>query len=178
MTKRPPIRSTDYWETPPELFDALDREFNFLIDAAAKASTKKCERFISEEEDALSVDWAAELKAMEMVSRSQGSIWVNPPYSRKNIDAFMEKVAAEAAEGTQIVTLTRFDPSAKWFQKNVDGVATEVRMLGRRVKFVGAESAYNFPCCVSLFNLPYPAFERSGIRVTYAATNYSIWNWR
>lgn len=168
--KKQQILSTDYWETPPELFNTLNMRHRFLIDAAAKKTTAKCEHFFSEEDDALSIDWTKELKAVEMVVGYTGSIWLNPPYSRGNINTFMEKVADEHAKGVStIVTLTRFDPSAKWFQQYVDGVAFKVLMLDRRVKFVGAESAYNFPCCVSI----YP----KGVSDYIYDTDYQIWGW-
>lgn len=50
-------RESDEWETPQELFDHLDLEFHFTLDACASAENRKCERFFSKENDALKADW-------------------------------------------------------------------------------------------------------------------------
>lgn len=39
------------WETPQELFDELNNEFNFTIDVAANESNAKCKRFYTEAEN-------------------------------------------------------------------------------------------------------------------------------
>ena len=42
---------TDNWETPQDLFDELDREFHFTLDACATESNAKVARFFSPEDD-------------------------------------------------------------------------------------------------------------------------------
>jgi DNA (cytosine-5)-methyltransferase 1 len=143
----------DVWESEHQLFHQLDAKFHFGLDAAAEHLTAKCDRYITKEQDALTQPWGG-----------NGWVWLNPPYSRELIKQFMEKVHAETMSGTDVVTLTRFDPSAEWFKQHVDGVAHTVLMLGNRVKFHGATDSYNFPCCVSIF--------RGGWTGT---TDYKIW---
>jgi len=46
------------WETPQELFDALDAEFHFTLDACATAENAKCPAYFTEDNDALKQDWA------------------------------------------------------------------------------------------------------------------------
>lgn len=35
----------DDWETPPDLFERLNAEFEFTLDAAANAENRKCVRY-------------------------------------------------------------------------------------------------------------------------------------
>jgi len=130
------IIESDQWETPDDLYNELDEEFEFYFDAAASKSNAKRLEFSS---DSLELDWSV-----------LGPVWLNPPYSRGNIDNFIEKTVQEYLKGTTIVTLTRFDPTTSWF-KLIDEYAQEIRMLARRIKFKGAKDSYNFPCCVSVF---------------------------
>ena len=59
------------WETPQELFNGLDREFHFTIDAAATRENTKCNRFFSIKQDGLFQTWDKE------------RVFLNPPYGRQ-----------------------------------------------------------------------------------------------
>ncbi len=45
------------WETPQALFDELNAEFGFSLDAAASESNAKCPRFFTERENGLIQSW-------------------------------------------------------------------------------------------------------------------------
>ena len=47
---------SDSWGTPIELFDSLNAEFNFTIDAAANKFNALCDRYWTEDDDALGND--------------------------------------------------------------------------------------------------------------------------
>lgn len=155
----------DEWRTPRDLFERLDREFDLEWDAAC--DSQNClpmNGCFEHGDDSLKLNW----------SEHAHSIWLNPPYSRGNIEPFMEKAAEQFQLGCHIVCLIRMDPSTQWFQEYVDGVATEIRMLSRRVRFQGAPSAYNFPCCVVIYD---PEFgpHKNPIAIR---TDYQIWDWK
>lgn len=142
--------NSDLWQTPPELFNKLAEEFLFYIDAACTKSSQLCWLRYTEEDNALEQDWYKDS------DNGRRWIWLNPPYSRGNIGKFMKKVAEEQAKGARIVTLTRLDPSTKWWKKYIDGCASEVRMLRSRPHFLhpthpDSGKGYNFPCAVSIF---------------------------
>ena len=59
---------SDCWETPQDLFDRLNDEFEFTTDVCAEPHNKKCERYFSPEADGLAQEWS-------------GVCWCNPPYS-------------------------------------------------------------------------------------------------
>ncbi|WP_205408899.1 DNA N-6-adenine-methyltransferase [Listeria goaensis] len=99
------------WETPPALFDELNREFQFTLDAAADANNHKCDVWFSEENDALNQKW-------------RGSVFCNPPYE-KELSKFIEKAYVESKQdyNKQVVLLIPVFPYA------------EIRFLKGRVKF-------------------------------------------
>jgi len=164
------IIQSDQWETPDDLYNKLDEEFKFGIDlcAAKNGSNAKCDEYVSDLG-----------KFVDKVDWTLPTCWMNPPYSRGNIDFCMETMVELAkspcAGYPVIVTLTRFDPSASWFKQYVDGVADEVRMLAHRVKFKGAKNAYNFPCCISIYN---ESYRRCDWGLEDFNTKYHIWSWR
>lgn len=151
--------SGDSWETPDELFDVLNEEFNFSFDAACTTKNSKCSsgNFYDIGIDALEAPWFMSSKA----------VWLNPPYSRGNINLFMEKAYSESLlTDNSIVCLVRQDTTAKWFKDWVDNKAHEVRLLKRRIRFKGAEASYPFPCCVVIYK-----------RGQEQKTNYRLWDW-
>lgn len=152
---------TDQWETPDDLFDVLNDEFNFEVDLCANENRHKLQLYTDDIEMAYRAGYL----------RNNHSFWMNPPYSRNNIDYCMQIAVGILQEdlANSLVTLTRFDPTTDWFQTYIDGVADEVRMLARRVKFIGAKDSYNFPCCVSVY--------RDG-SILPKDTDYYIWDWK
>ena len=122
--------SSDEWETPQEIFDALHEEFNFT------------------EDDALDQDW-----------RSVGRCgWLNPPYSRRLCKRFIQKAAEERLRGYLTVALLPARTDTKMFHKYIydkngwqprDGI--EIRLLSGRLKFSGSVSSAPFPSMVVVF---------------------------
>jgi site-specific DNA-methyltransferase (adenine-specific) len=76
---------SDEWTTPKWLFDELDAEFHFTLDAASTHGNALCERHFTKEDDALSKSWDGEI------------VWLNPPYGRA-IGDFVRK-ASEISGG-------------------------------------------------------------------------------
>lgn len=78
---------TDLWATPQALFDDLNKEFGFTLDACALPENAKCERYYSPQEDGLQQPW-------------EGVVWCNPPYGRQ-IGEWVKKAALSVAGGVQ-----------------------------------------------------------------------------
>ena len=109
------------WQTPPEVFGPLMKEFRFDLDAAADEQTTRLPNYLT---DALNVaDWPGD------------RIWLNPPYGRK-LEPFVRKAAAEAAKGKLVVALIPFRCRAAWWHECVIGKAAEVRCIRKRIRFV------------------------------------------
>ena len=100
-----PHEFRDMSQTPKWLFAALDREFNFVLDAAALPETALCERYITPDADSLSTPWS--------YYSTGGWVWLNPPYS--DIKPWVEKAIAEQANGFGTVMLIPQDTTAKWY---------------------------------------------------------------
>jgi len=49
--------NSDEWATPQEIFDELNREFNFNLDVCATESNHKCNLFFTQKDDGLSKKW-------------------------------------------------------------------------------------------------------------------------
>lgn len=47
----------DDWETPQSLFDQLDEEFHFILDAASSDQNAKCEHHYTAENSGLEHSW-------------------------------------------------------------------------------------------------------------------------
>ena len=126
----------DDWETPQALYDELDAEFGFTVDACATQHNTKCQRFFSPEQDGLLQDWSGE------------TVWLNPPYSTKLQDAFVRKAYEATRDAdTTVVALLPARTDTKRFHKYILEKA-EIRFLPGRITFVGAESAAPFPSMV------------------------------
>jgi phage N-6-adenine-methyltransferase len=113
--------NNESWRTPPEVFEPLNAEFKFDLDAAATYENKLVPRYLH---CALGVmDWPGE------------RIWLNPPYGRK-LEPFIRKAAAEADKGKLIVALIPFRCRAAWWHVAVLGRASEVRCVRKRIRFL------------------------------------------
>lgn len=115
----------DEWETPPEIFEPLDREFRFTLDAAASKETAKCGRFFTKEEDGLKQDWSGH------------TVWVNPPYSRGQIKLWTSKALIQCSDSrdVMVVMLLPTFTDQRWFHAHVDPWA-ELRFFEGRIRFL------------------------------------------
>ncbi|ELN2736581.1 phage N-6-adenine-methyltransferase [Pluralibacter gergoviae] len=126
-----PVDQRNLWQTPRPLFEALNAEFSFVLDAAASAENALCRRYITEQEDTLTTPWADFMTI-------PGYAWLNPPYS--NILPFVQKAAAEIDSQIGTVMLVPADTSVGWFREAIE-TASEVRFIvGGRLSFVNPVS--------------------------------------
>jgi len=111
------------WSTDPRIFDALDQEFNFGLDAAASNENHKCDTYMTKDHDSLIMDW----------SFNSASVWINPPYGRGMISAFMQKAIEQKYKGVTSVFLVPATMEAGWLP--IDKVS-EIRIItGGRLSF-------------------------------------------
>lgn len=57
MTKGMYTSNSEEWGTPQELFNRLNKEFNFTLDVCASEENAKCPKYYTKEEDALKQEW-------------------------------------------------------------------------------------------------------------------------
>ena len=75
------------WRTPQALFDKLNEEFHFVLDAAATRENAKCSLYFTPEIDGLSRVWGG-----------LGVVFCNPPYGRE-IGKWVKKAYTEFVNG-------------------------------------------------------------------------------
>ena len=89
------------WETPRDLFDKLNEEFNFELDVCATSENAKCKKYYSPEEDGLKEEW-------------KGLCWMNPPYGRE-IGKWIKKAYESALAGATVVCLVPARTDTAWW---------------------------------------------------------------
>lgn len=110
------------WQTPPALFLALNKEFDFTIDVAAHAGNAHCDRYFDKEADALAQSWAGE------------RVFCNPPYGRE-LKRWVAKAMIEAQDfGALVVNVLPARTSTIWFHRYCLPHA-EIRFLKGRLSF-------------------------------------------
>lgn len=126
------------WGTPQNLFDILNQEFRFGLDAAADLTNHKCLFYIGPNsslgEDALAADhWASSSKALNQAR----TVWCNPPYTKSGggILPWMKRGRATAQAGAICVMLIYARTDTKAWQDIVHPFADEVRLIEGRLKF-------------------------------------------
>lgn len=131
---------TDDWATPQPVFDALDVEFGFELDACADAANAKCARFFTAADDGLAQDW-------------HGTVWLNPPYGRRRaggIAAWMEKAREASATGATVVCLVPARTDTRWWHESAMRAA-EVRLIRGRLHFGAGHAPAPFPSAIVVF---------------------------
>lgn len=126
------------YETPQSLFDTLDAEFGFNLDAAASIDNHKVPYYFTKGNNALGMPWL-------------GIVWCNPPYGRE-IGAFVEKGHDESvAWDSTVVMLLPARTDTRWWHDYVMR-ASEIRFIKGRLKFVGEKNSAPFPSCIVVFD--------------------------
>jgi len=134
----------DSWTTPRDTFDSLDREFHFVLDAAAlQASTLVPSNWYgpdhpeSSRQDALTRNWYDDSNG--------GTVWLNPPYGRA-IKSFMAKADAESKAGATVICLVPSRTDTQWWWDSV--IHHETRFIKGRLKFGNQKNSAPFPSAV------------------------------
>ena len=107
------LNHKDDWATPQELYNKLDKEFNFDFDPCP----------LNPNFDGLEIRWG---------ERN----FVNPPYSRMLKEAFIRKAFEQAQKGRLSVMLLPVSTSTKIFHEVIYPNA-EIRFIKGRVQFIG-----------------------------------------
>lgn len=110
------------WETPEHLFNNLNKEFCFKLDAASTKENALCSNFFTKEDNSLNRDWF-----------KYETVWCNPPYGRE-IGKFVKKAYEESKKGCTVVLLIPARVDTKWWHDYCS--KCEVRFIKGRLKFI------------------------------------------
>jgi phage N-6-adenine-methyltransferase len=128
------------WETPPSLFERLNREFGFTLDLAADATNAKCSTYYTAEADALTLPW-------------NGVCWLNPPYGLRHhkLSDWVRKAYRETQKpDCTVVMLIPARTNTRWWH-DYCMKAEEIRFLNGRPKFGDAKHGLPQPLAIIVF---------------------------
>lgn len=83
--------SKDYWCTPPEFFNIIDKKYNFDVDLTASDKNHLCKEYYTKETNGLLQDLRGK------------RVYCNPPYNEKEL--WMKKCYEEGLKDNTIVVL-------------------------------------------------------------------------
>lgn len=119
--------ANDLWRTPPEVFNTLNKEFNFIADMAASEENALHSDYFTEKQDSLSFDWSW-LVGGDFDNSSHEYVWLNCPYS--NPMPWVKKALEAQSNGLGVVMLLNADDSVGWFAEALKGVSEIRRIIG------------------------------------------------
>lgn len=123
------------WATPQDLFDSLNKVFNFDLDPCATEKNAKCPNFISEEEDGLIKKW-------------EGKVFMNPPYGR----GIIQWIKKASEHDNLVVCLVPARTDTRWWQ-DYCMKADSIKFIKGRLTFGEAKNSAPFPSAIVIFNL-------------------------
>jgi len=129
--------ATEEWATPQNIFDTLDREFNFTLDPCSTDENHKCKTYFTKKENGLAQSWVGH------------SVFMNPPYGTE-IGKWVKKAWLSAhKENTTVVCLLPARTDTKWFHKYC--AHGEIWFIKERLRFGGSKNSAPFPSMVVIF---------------------------
>lgn len=127
------------WETPDNLFNYLNKEFNFEIDIAGDESNSKCDKYFRK--DAFKKEWS-------------GICWLNPPYGSKDHklkDWVMKAYLESGKDDCIVVMLIPARTNTSWWHTYCMN-AKEVRFINGRPRFKGCIYGLPQPLAIVVFD--------------------------
>lgn len=119
------------WYTPAEYIEMVREVMGAIdLDPASNEEANKvinATKYFDENIDGLSQEW-------------RGKIWLNPPYSRDLMPAFVEKLVEEYSKGntTEAMMVSHNNTDTKWFHL-IGEICTGVCFVKSRIKFYKGE---------------------------------------
>lgn len=129
--------NSDEWSTPSDVFDRLNNEFSFNLDACATDLNHKCERYFTQAENGLNQSWGGY------------RVFCNPPYS--NISEWVKKAYYESYKtDTLICLLIPARTDTRYFQEYILH-RSEIRFIKGRLHFNNSKAGAPFPSMIVIY---------------------------
>ena len=123
----------DLWRTKQELFDSLDKQYNFTFDCCANLKNRKTPQYSSE--------------FHKLDDLSQYICWMNPPF--KQVGKWVKKAYNESQKGATVVCLVASRTNTNWWHDYC--MKGEVRFIKGRPKFKGNKYGLPQPLAIVIF---------------------------
>jgi phage N-6-adenine-methyltransferase len=121
------------WETPDDLFAAVNDKFHFTRDVCASSANAKCDKYWTEQDSCLDKTW-------------DGVNWMNPPY--RNMKQFIVKAHREK-ERAITVALIPARTNTRWWHEYC--MPCEIMFICGRPKFKGCSFGLPQPLALVVF---------------------------
>lgn len=128
------------WSTPDYIVSldgkgALNKEFDFVLDAAASDINHKCAKYLTIDDNSLQTNWRS---FVGKAKSNNEAVWLNPPYGKGLIKPFIEKALSESVTNSfTVVILIPNTPDAGWWPE----FCAEKRSITKgRISFVHPET--------------------------------------
>ena len=130
--------NSDEWETPQELYTALNRRFKFTLDPCSTKENHLCNKYFTKEDNGLSKEWKGE------------TVFVNPPYSK--IKQWVEKCYKEHEKnGTTVVMLIPSRTDTRYFHDYIYHKA-DIEFIKGRLHFSNSKNNAPFPSMIVIYD--------------------------
>ena len=130
--------NSDNWSTPQDLYNELNKEFNFTLDPCADVNNHKCAKYFTKEVDGLKQSWGGE------------RTFVNPPYGRE-LPKWVRKAYMEHLKpNTVVVMLIPARTDTSYFHRYIYNHA-EIRFIKGCLKFGGSKNGAPFPSMLVIY---------------------------
>lgn len=128
------------WTTPDALFEPINAEFKFTLDAAADATNARADNFFCADDDGLRQDWG------------NHTVWLNPPYGDRagKLSDWVKKASEASKLGATVVMLIPARTNTNWFH-DLCLKYGNVRFIKGRPRFGGADHGLPQPLCLVVF---------------------------
>lgn len=141
---------SEEYETPNEIFEPLQKEFNLELDVCATKENTKCKKFYTKEDDALIQDW-----------NRFGNFWMNPPFGR-GLKKWVQKAYEESQKGVIGVSILPVRSNTLWWHRYIIDAKAEVRFLKGEIKFNDCKRGLWLPFAIVIWKpLTHKSKEKS-----------------
>ena len=152
------VHDRDRWSTPKSVVDAVSNLLRSrpAIDLAASPHNAVADVYFTEKHGGL-LSQAPYIVYNSMRNREICNwAWLNPPYSRGNMELFTEWAARYVESGGVVALCHRPDLSTKWYLENVLPYAKALLVPSKRIRFIPpdgvSESAPNFAALITIMS--------------------------
>lgn len=144
---KPGVPDRNSWRTPPALFKFLETKYHIRADICASAENALCTNYLTEEDDAMKIDWVKRFNMPTCCNDNRPSqvgwrqyVYINPPYCKckrgYTIKKWLRKCAQQAKRGCGVIALVPATNGEKnRFAKYVYGQASKIYDVQGRLKF-------------------------------------------
>ena len=131
--------NSNEWATPKDLFNDLNKKFNFTLDPCANDENHKCDKYYTIKEDGLKQEWEGEC------------VFCNPPYGRE-ISKWVKKCYEQHFKhNITVVMLLPARTDTSYFHNYIYH-KSEIIFLRGRLHFSDGPNPAPFPSMIVIYH--------------------------